>query len=96
MKGDERYLTLTPVKAIRAYCMECCDGQYSEIKRCPKDGEQSALCPLYRYRLGHRPKNEQNYGDSEGVSESDDESGVVSPPGETDEEYGVSEGGTEE
>ena len=29
MKGNERYLTLTPVKAIRAYCMECCDGQNS-------------------------------------------------------------------
>lgn len=93
MKGDEKYLTLTPVKAIRAYCMECCDGQYSEIKRCPKDGEQSALCPLYRYRLGHRPKNDQNYGDSLGDFDSDDEDGVVSPSEESDEKQGVYRGG---
>ena len=85
MKGNEKYLTLTPIKAIRAYCMDCCDGQYTEIKRCPKDGEHSELCPLYRYRLGHRPKVDKNYGDSTGGFESDDEDGVVSPSEETDE-----------
>ena len=92
MRGNEKYLTLTPVKAIRAYCMECCDGQYSEIKRCPKDGEQSALCPLWRYRLGHRPKNDQNYGDSDGDFDSDDESEEIAPTEESDGNIVVSEG----
>ena len=86
MKGNEKYLTLTPVKAIRAYCLECCDGQWTEVKRCTKDGESSALCPLYRYRLGHRPKNDQNCGDSLGDFESDDEGGVISPSDESNGE----------
>lgn len=44
---------LTPVKAIRAKCMDCTCNQYIEIKLCPvKD------CPLYPYRMGHRPKVE--------------------------------------
>ena len=42
--------TLTPLKAIRAKCLDCCCGQYSEVKLCPvKD------CPLYPYRDGHNP-----------------------------------------
>lgn len=57
------------------------------------DGEQSALCPLYRYRLGHRPKNDRNYGDSDGDFDSDDEDGVISPSEESDGNTGVSEGG---
>lgn len=80
MRGNEKYLELTPVKAIRAYCLECCDGQWTEVKRCTKDGESSALCPLYRYRLGHRPKNEQKPTASTGVFESDAESEETTPP----------------
>lgn len=46
---------LTPMKAIRAKCLECSCGQYKEVRLCPiKD------CALYEYRLGHRPKDEEN------------------------------------
>ena len=46
---------LTPIKAIRAKCMDCSNDQYLEVKLCPiKD------CPLYPYRMGHRPKKESN------------------------------------
>ena len=42
---------LTPIKAIRAKCMDCSNNQYAEIKNCIVKN-----CPLYPYRLGHRPK----------------------------------------
>ena len=41
---------LTPIKAIRAYCIECSGGMTKEVKLCP--GEN---CPLYPYRMGKRP-----------------------------------------
>ena len=39
-----------PVKAIRAYCMECSCGQTSEVKECPV-----VKCPLYPFRFGKNP-----------------------------------------
>lgn len=41
---------MTPMKAIRANCLDCCGGSPKEVRLCP-----SAKCPLYPYRLGHRP-----------------------------------------
>lgn len=41
----------TPMKAIRAKCLECSNGQYSEVRLCP-----AVNCPLYAYRLGKRPR----------------------------------------
>lgn len=49
---------LTPIKAMRLKCLDCCAWQQSEVKRCT-----AKLCPLYPYRMGHRP---------ESVLESDD------------------------
>jgi hypothetical protein len=46
---------LTPIKAIRAKCLDCCCGSSNEVKLCPCDGTQSGLCPLYPYRLGKNP-----------------------------------------
>ncbi len=41
---------LTPIKAIRAKCLDCCCGQYKEVELCPcRD------CPLYPYRFGKNP-----------------------------------------
>ena len=39
-----------PVKAIRAFCMECSNGQTSEVKACPV-----YKCPLYPFRFGKNP-----------------------------------------
>ena len=39
-----------PVKAIRAFCMECSCGQTSEVKCCPV-----YKCPLYPFRMGKNP-----------------------------------------
>lgn len=46
---------LTPIKAIRAYCLGCSGGSYLEVRECviPK-------CPLYPYRMGKRPKGEED------------------------------------
>lgn len=42
---------LTPLKAIRSKCIECCCGQTKEIKLC-----NLSECPLFPYRMGKRPK----------------------------------------
>ena len=39
-----------PVKAIRAYCLECSCGSTAEVKECPV-----YRCPLYPYRFGKNP-----------------------------------------
>ena len=48
MKGGER---MTPVKAIRAKCLDCCCGQVQEVRLCTAQS-----CPLWPYRMGKRPK----------------------------------------
>lgn len=41
----------TPLKAIRAKCLDCCVGSSKEVKLCP-----SSNCPLHIYRFGKMPK----------------------------------------
>ena len=41
---------LTPIKAIRAKCLECCENISIEVKRC-----ESTNCPLFEYRMGKNP-----------------------------------------
>lgn len=41
---------LTPVKAIRAKCIDCCCGEKKEVREC-----NMAECPLWPYRMGKRP-----------------------------------------
>ncbi len=41
---------LTPMKAIRAKCLDCCCWNPNEVRLCPiRD------CALYDYRFGHNP-----------------------------------------
>lgn len=42
---------MTPMKAIRAKCLDCCCGQAKEVRLCSIE-----KCPLYLYRFGKRPK----------------------------------------
>jgi len=42
---------MTPMRAIRAKCLDCVCGSPQEVRLCP-----SQNCPLYPYRTGHRPK----------------------------------------
>lgn len=41
---------LTPIRAIRAYCIECSGSSTKEVSLC-----QLLSCPLYLYRMGKRP-----------------------------------------
>lgn len=41
---------LTPIKAIRAKCLECSCGNNAEVRECVIPS-----CPLYPYRMGHNP-----------------------------------------
>lgn len=45
---------LTPIKAIRAKCLNCCCESIKEVRLCPITN-----CALYPYRLGHRPKKDK-------------------------------------
>ena len=40
----------TALKAIKAFCLACVDGNQVEVKNC------TGPCHLYFYRLGHNPK----------------------------------------
>lgn len=42
---------MTPLKSIRARCLDCSGGSSKEVREC-----SFTDCPLYEYRLGHRPK----------------------------------------
>lgn len=57
---------LTPVKAIRAKCLNCCCGQPKEVRLCviPE-------CPLYNYRFGKNPNRKGiGFGQKEKIENS--------------------------
>lgn len=41
---------LSPLKAIRAKCLDCTAEQPKEVRLCPSEN-----CPLWPYRMGHNP-----------------------------------------
>ena len=45
--------THTPMKAIRAKCLDCSCQQPREVRLCTVTN-----CPLWPYRMGKRPKKE--------------------------------------
>lgn len=54
-KGYDKMNILTPIKAIRAKCLDCCCDSVKEVRLCPITN-----CALYPYRLGHRPKKDKS------------------------------------
>uniref|UniRef100_A0A6M3LQZ9 Uncharacterized protein n=1 Tax=viral metagenome TaxID=1070528 RepID=A0A6M3LQZ9_9ZZZZ len=55
---------LTPMKAIRAKCLECSNDSFKEVRLCP-----CADCPLYPYRNGRRPKKASGIKDNKNENE---------------------------
>ena len=58
-------MKLTPLKAIRAKCLDCSGRSRAEVRECVIPG-----CPLYLYRLGKNPARKgmgsiQNLQDSQ-------------------------------
>ena len=47
----------TPMKAIRAKCLDCSAGSTKEVERCLVES-----CPLFPYRFGMRPETAQKQG----------------------------------
>ena len=45
-----------PLKAIRAYCVACADGNAKYITWCCCDGAHSTRCELWPFRFGARPE----------------------------------------
>jgi hypothetical protein len=41
---------ISPLKAIRLKCLDCCCGSAHEVKLCTAE-----KCPLYLFRLGKNP-----------------------------------------
>ncbi len=56
----EKIKVLTPVKAMRAKCLDCCCGSVQEVRECPIKN-----CALWPYRMGRKPKGEE-FVDSKG------------------------------
>lgn len=48
-KKDQAFST--PLKAVRAKCLDCSGNSVTEVKLCPIKN-----CPLYPYRHGKNPK----------------------------------------
>ena len=68
---------LTPIKAIRAKCLDCCGGDKQEVRMCPVSD-----CPIFPYRMGHRPQMDTDTTESADLAKP-----VASPtfPGSNDE-----------
>ena len=58
MDGKNEVVSLTPIKAIKEKCLDCCCGQREEVKMCPVK-----TCPLHDFRLGKNPKRKRNLTD---------------------------------
>ena len=52
-------MAVTPVKAIRLKCLDCCNGSSTEVKLCTVE-----KCPLYPFRDGHNPNRKGKGGNS--------------------------------
>ena len=46
----------SPLKAIRAFCIECMGGQVTYVKDCT-----SKTCPLYDLRMGKNPHSTRQF-----------------------------------
>lgn len=46
---------LSPIKAIRQKCLDCCCNQVNEVKLCEMES-----CTLYHFRLGKYPAGYRN------------------------------------
>ena len=47
-------IRLTPIKAIRAKCLDCTGNQPKEVRLCT-----CLSCPLWGYRMGVRPEHKR-------------------------------------
>lgn len=53
---------LTPIKAIRAKCLDCVGYDKGEVRKC-----DDKRCSLWPYRMGHNPNRKGIFGGKEGL-----------------------------
>lgn len=71
-------VALMPVmKAIRAYCIDCCGGQIAEVRKCV-----SMACPLWPMRMGNYPVRLRSAANGAGAGRCDVPLPRNSPPDE--------------
>jgi hypothetical protein len=71
-------MSLTPMRAIRAKCLDCSGGSPKEVRACPV-----TACPLWPLRFGKRPATvERRFQDhtSPSVAPCDVPLTLASPP----------------
>jgi hypothetical protein len=68
----------SPLRAIRAFCIECSGNNKAEVRRCPCE-----KCQLFPFRMGHRPKGCKDIPDGENIEETEDFPEVQ--PGDSEE-----------
>lgn len=61
---------MTPVRAIRAKCLDCCCGQMQEVRLCP-----CSDCPLYPFRMGRNPNRKRKGEDGQSLAKNSVPSG---------------------
>ena len=52
MEDQQKIKRLSPIKAIRAKCLDCVCNDAREVRLCP-----SLDCPLWLYRFGCKPES---------------------------------------
>jgi hypothetical protein len=60
MEKNESTVITSPIKAIKAKCLDCCCGQREEVKLCPV-----TTCPLWQFRLGKNPNRSRTLTDEQ-------------------------------
>jgi len=55
---------LTPLKAIRSRCLDCCGGSSKEVALCPVTS-----CPLWPYRFGTRKRARKIVGEERALDD---------------------------
>ena len=60
--SDASKIRLSPIKSIRAKCLDCCANQRKIVATCHITG-----CPLHAYRMGTRPQTYQKVLDRRAV-----------------------------
>lgn len=71
-------MKLTPIKAIRLKCLDCCCNSPNEVKAC-----KCNTCALYPYRFGKRPRGIEEL---EAMREIEKEHSYLGVQGESDED----------
>lgn len=58
---------VTPLRAIRFKCIDCCCGQVNEVRLCT-----CVECPLYPFRMGHSPHKNELSNEGEEICNDDE------------------------